>query len=85
MSELYIHDVKNIKITETRFPKFTDFRVLIETRDETFEITLFPDDDTGIGLFKELDEIIVDLEAHPDVLESCIEKLKNLIPLKRKK
>jgi len=82
MNELYLHGIKDIKIAEKRFPEFTDFEVVIGTREGTFHITLFPDDD-GIKWFQELDEVIVDLEAHPDTLQGCIERLKKLVPLER--
>jgi len=81
MNELYLHGIKDIKIAEKRFPEFTEFEVVIETRDGPFRIALFPDD--GIKWFQELDEVIVDLEAHPDRLQGCIERLKKLVPLER--
>jgi len=82
MNELNIMSVNKMKITELKDDSFTVYRLLVTSYDtDDFEIHLYTH--KGIDWFKELEEVIVDLEAHPDTLQGCIERLKKLVPLER--
>lgn len=89
MNAIDLHRVTDLKVIEKRFEAdeksdgFTSHEIVVKTDGKEFCIILYSKD--GIKWFKELDEITSDLEAYegePEIVRVCVERLKNLVPLK---